>query len=144
MKAVVDTNVIVSAVLSATAAPAGVLTAWRQGRFDLAVSPPLLAEYRRALAYERVRRIHGLSDDELDGIVERFSLFAIVVEPVLEIDAVTDDPDDNRVLECAVTAAVEVIVTGDKHLRAIGVFRGIRVLSPAEFLVHLNDVEGES
>lgn len=143
MIAVLDTNVVVSGLLSATGVPAEVMRNWRGERFELAVSPPLLAEYRRALHYERVRPIHGLTDDEIDDVIRRFRRFATLVEPREEIDAVAADPDDNRVLECAVEAGARAVVSGDKHLRALGTYRGISILSPAEFLRLLNEAETE-
>lgn len=48
-----------------------------------------------------------------------------------------EDESDNRILECAVAAKAEIIVSGDRHLRDLGEFRGIRILSPAEFLATL-------
>lgn len=141
MQAVVDTNVVVSGVLSRNGPPAGILDLWRQERFELVVSPPLLAEYRRALGYDRVRKIHRLSDEELDVLVTRFGRFATVVEPAVRLNVIRDDPDDNRVLECAHAAATEFIVSGDKHLLALGRFRGIRIVRPADFVAFLDGVE---
>lgn len=139
MRAVVDTNVVVSGVLSPDGAPPEIFARWRDEQFEFAVSAPLLREYRRALAYDRVRRVHRLNDDELDELVARLKRFATIVEPTTSLAVVLDDPDDNRVLECAVAAAAEVIVTGDKHLRSLGGFRGIRILSPADFLAYLDE-----
>jgi predicted nucleic acid-binding protein len=56
------------------------------------------------------------------------------VSPAEIIEAVPADPDDNRVLECAVAAGSEVIVTGDKHLLALGSFRGIDIVMVSDFL----------
>lgn len=139
MISVLDTNVVVSSFLSDTGAPAEVMRDWRRERFELAVSPPLLAAYRRALGYDRVRVIHGLSDDEIEEIIRRFRRFATTVEPTEVIDAVPADPDDNRVLECAVAAGAQAIVSGDKHLGALGTYRSIPIVSPAAFLRLLNE-----
>jgi predicted nucleic acid-binding protein len=58
------------------------------------------------------------------------------VTPGEFLDAVPADPTDNRILECAVAAGSEVIVSGDKHLLGLGNFRGIEIVSVGEFLQH--------
>ena len=64
MRAVLDVNVLISALLSRTGAPARLLLAWQEGRFELIVSPGLLAELGRALAYPKLRRLIPASDAE--------------------------------------------------------------------------------
>jgi predicted nucleic acid-binding protein len=59
---------------------------------------------------------------------------ASYVSPDTTLDVVKEDPDDNRILECAVEAESDFIVTGDKHLLRMGVFRQLRIVTPAEFL----------
>jgi putative PIN family toxin of toxin-antitoxin system len=130
MISVLDTNVVVSSVLSASGAPAEVMREWRRERFDLAVSRPLLTEYGRALRYDRVRTIHGSSDGEIEEVISRVRRFATLVETREAIDAVAADPDDNRVLACPVEAGARTVVSGDKHLRTLGEYRGVSILSP--------------
>lgn len=60
--------------------------------------------------------------------------YAVHVTPSLQIDAVPADPDDNRVLECAVEAASDVIVSGDLDLLRIGSYAGIPIQTVSEFL----------
>ena len=60
--------------------------------------------------------------------------YAELVNPTEHIDAVKDDPTDNRILECAVAGRSEYIVTGDKHLLRLGQFGETRIVTPAEFL----------
>ena len=57
-----------------------------------------------------------------------------VVRPTLLLDVVKDDPDDNSILECAVTAGSEWVVTHDKHLLRIGEYEGIKIMRLNEFL----------
>jgi predicted nucleic acid-binding protein len=60
--------------------------------------------------------------------------FATRVDPTRSIEAVPEDPDDNRVLECAVAAGSGYIVTGDPALLRLAAFEGIRILRVAEFM----------
>jgi predicted nucleic acid-binding protein len=58
--------------------------------------------------------------------------FTEVIEPSHTLDVIKEDPDDNRILECAVEAVADVIVSGDKDLHRLGDYRGIRVVTIAE------------
>ncbi len=138
MRIVVDTNVVVSGAISAKGAPAEILRRWRQGQFELLVSEPMLAEYERALSYGRVRARHQMSQAEIHALVTQFRRFAILVEPLARLQVVTDDPDDDKFLECAVTGGAAYIVSGDPHLLAVKHYQGIQILSPAAFVAFLN------
>ena len=60
--------------------------------------------------------------------------FARLVHPQETVQLITEDEPDNRILECAIEAKAEVVITGDEHLRRLKTFRGIPILSPGEFL----------
>ena len=141
MRVVLDTNVVVSAFLSPTGTPAQILARWENQAFDLVASKPLLLEYQRALNYHRVAARHGMSPEEVEEIVEGFREFALLVEPAETLE-LPGDPDDAKVLECAVEGSAEYVVSGDAHLLRLHGYRGIMVLSPAVFLSAL--VQGES
>jgi predicted nucleic acid-binding protein len=58
------------------------------------------------------------------------------VTPRRRVNAVKDDPDDNRILECALAARADVIVSGDGHLLRLTAYEGITILTPRSFLTH--------
>jgi putative PIN family toxin of toxin-antitoxin system len=118
-------------------APARVIDLWEQGVIDLLISKAILAEYERVLRYPQVRRYHQLDDEQIRRIYERFRKFGRLTTPERSLEVVKDDPTDNMFLECAVAGAADVIVSGDKHLRALGEYEGIPILSPAEFIQRL-------
>jgi predicted nucleic acid-binding protein len=66
-------------------------------------------------------------------------MFAKHVVPSERVDAVKADPTDNPILECAVAAGSEVVVTGDKHLLSLGWFRGVQILTVSAFLTTHRD-----
>lgn len=68
---------------------------------------------------------------------------ADLVEPKERIDAIMDDPEDNRVLECAVASGASIIISGDSHLLALRTLRGIAIMSPAEFLRSFRKKSGQ-
>lgn len=135
VRVVLDTNVVISRLLSSGGPPARLFNLWRRHVFDVAVSEAILSEYARVLRYPRLQRQHGLTSDEIDEFIADFRAFAVSVTPSESIKAVLADPDDDIFLGCAVAAGADYIVSGDAHLLALAVFRGIRILSPAVALV---------
>lgn len=134
MRTVRDTSIVVSSFLSPTGAPGRIIELWRDEAFDVAASEPILAEYRRVLAYEHVRAIHRMTDEEIDQAVNRLRAAVVLIEPTERIQAIAADPSDDMFLECAVAASAEYIIGRDPHLLNVGEFRGIQILLPAAFL----------
>ena len=81
MRAVIDTNVIVSRFLSPFGNPALILALWEKALFELVVTDAILAEYERVLAYPAVQARHGLTHPDIATIVADFRSFAILVVP---------------------------------------------------------------
>jgi hypothetical protein len=138
MIVVLDTNVIVSALLSSSGPPAEIINHWEAERFDVVTSPPLLSELERALQYPRVREYLMSAPDEVAAFIQQFARVATLAQPRLTLDVTEDDPADNRVLECAVAGEAAYIISGDDHLLQIKEYRGIVILSPAGFLTLLD------
>ena len=133
MRVVLDTNVIISALIS-QGPPHRIVAAWRDQRFTALVSAALLAEYERAVHYPKVRRAHGLDDEELERFVGRIIRFGELVVPDTRLSIIAADPDDDRVLECAEAGDASHIVTGDPHLLALERYQEIPILAPRAFL----------
>lgn len=131
--AAVDTNVLVSGMGWRYGAPGKIVDAVLDGRFILVSSEPLLEELERVLHYPKLARVFARAT----YIAELLRDIALVVQPLQQIRVLPDEPD-NRLLEAAVTAQADLIVSGDDHILALGAeFHGIRVVSPAEFIAHL-------
>ena len=128
MKCVVaDTNVLVSA-LQFGGKPKQLLDLAIDGQVDLAVSEAIIAETLRVLRdkFDRAPEWVAETDRQLRVITR-------LVQPTESIHEIEVDPTDDRILECAVDAEAEVIVSGDTHLLSLGTFRGIQVQRVAEF-----------
>jgi uncharacterized protein len=133
VRAVVDVNVLISALLAPAGSPAQVLVAWQAGRFEMIVSPSLLAELRRALAYPKLRK--RIEPDEADAFVDSLSRSADRRrDPDLPPPARSTDPDDDYLIALAADADA-VLVTGDRHL--LQVADTLPILDPASFLAML-------
>jgi uncharacterized protein len=137
MIVVLDTNVILSSLLSSAGPPVQVIRAWESDEFSVATSLPWLAELQRVLDYPKVKRYFKHSAEIVKALLERFETVAIRVEPDFRLDVIKRDADDNRVLECAKAAGAQYIVSGDEDLEQLKEFEGIVILSPAQFMTVL-------
>jgi putative PIN family toxin of toxin-antitoxin system len=130
MRAVLDTNTIISALLfSGTAS--WLVPIWQSGRIQPLLSRAILDEYLRALAYPKF----GLAADDIKELLgETFLPFAEVVRSTKRLVIRVRDPDDRKFLECAVAGRAEFLVTGDRDLLALQSYRGIAILTAGDFL----------
>jgi uncharacterized protein len=99
MRVALDTNVLISALVSTQAAPAAILDLWRAGEIELIFSFAVLAEYQRVLTYSKVRKRLSLTEAEIDAILLTIAAEAIQVEPGASVDIAIDDPSDNKFIE---------------------------------------------
>ncbi len=135
MRAILDPNVIISALLAPDGSPAKVLRAGLDGAYDLVASPLLLAELERALAYPKIRR--HISASDATAAVRLVERQARMVDDPTEPPLVrSPDPGDDYLIALAV-AARAVIVSGDRHL--LGLDQTLPIHSPAAFLALLAD-----
>jgi uncharacterized protein len=130
-RVVADTNVLVSAIQFG-GKPKQLLDLAVDGHVDLALSEAILEETFRVLKY----KFHRTSEELLDAD-KQLRVVGRVVTPTESISAIEADPSDDRILECAVAADAEVIVSGDKHLLGLGSFRGIPIQRVGDFLAVL-------
>jgi len=106
-----------------------------RGSFPFVLSVALLAEYRQVLLRERIRRRHGLTEDQVDGILTAIAANAIVREPAPSA-IVAPDPDDQFLWELLTAAPGAVLVTGDKRLQE-STAADVSVVPPQTFVEEL-------
>ncbi|HCS48494.1 MAG: putative toxin-antitoxin system toxin component, PIN family [Candidatus Aminicenantes bacterium RBG_19FT_COMBO_58_17] len=129
-RVVLDTNVIISALLF-RGLPSRLIPLWQKGKMTLLVSSQVLKEYLRVLAYPRFE----LAAQEIKSIIEVELLpFVEAVRVESKIRVIAKDPSDDKFLELAVDGKADFLISHDKHLLGLGVFRGTQILSVAEFL----------
>lgn len=127
-RAVLDPNVLISALLSPSGSPAALVARWLAGEFELVVSEKLLAEVRRAFAYPKLRS--RITDEEAMAFIDLLGRTATRVEDPATPPRRSRDPGDDYLLALA-EATAAILVTGDQDLLALA---GVPVLSPAAFL----------
>jgi putative PIN family toxin of toxin-antitoxin system len=134
MRAVLDPNVVVSALLSPTGAPAHVLRAWIDGACELIVSRALLGELERVLACPTIAE--RVTESEAAEVIALLRHGATQVDDPSEGPSTrTPDPDDDYLVALAEHARA-MLVSGDKHLLGLG--RQLPVASPRAFLDSLD------
>ena len=134
MRVVLDTNVLISAVIS-TGVPHDIVVAGYEGEFQLIVSEATVTEFRETL--QKYPDRFGLTDEEIRTEVETLQYFAEFVDPDEEVNAVEDDPDDDKFLEAAVAGNAQYLVSGDQHLLTLDSFRDIDIITPRTFYERL-------
>jgi putative PIN family toxin of toxin-antitoxin system len=128
MKAVLDTNVFVSALLGGSLS--GILSHWRNGDFTLIVSEDIVFEYQSVLRRPRL----GLDTNDITEVMAFVYRRAEFVLPVGRLHVVVEDEQDNRFFEAAFESRADFLVSGDRHVLANDGAMGIRVSSPRAFL----------
>jgi putative PIN family toxin of toxin-antitoxin system len=128
-QAVYDTNVIISAILKPGSIPASLVSLAMRGEVRLFLSPALLAEYTEVVK----RPVFGFNSTSVNRFLKELENAAVMVYPTIRETAASDEPD-NRILECALEAKAEYVITGNRKHFPFAEFKGIKILSPAGFI----------
>lgn len=129
---VLDTNVVISAGISTDGNPALIFEMLILEDVKNYTTQDIIDEIKEVLLRPRITKIISLVEQEfIIGIFEKFSEKIAVG---IKFQEIKDDPDDNKFLECAVSASADYIISGDNHLLKLHKFRGIKIITPAEFV----------
>ncbi len=128
-KIVLDTNVIISD-FGWKGSPHRILKRCIKGDLRLFTSPLLIAELSKVLSYKKF----SFHQDEIDEFISITLETAELVEPNFKLSLITEDPSDNRILECALAGNCDYIITGDKHLIKIKQLDNVSIVAPDKFL----------
>jgi putative PIN family toxin of toxin-antitoxin system len=132
VRIVLDTNVLVSALITKNTPPDLLYQAWDAGSFELVTSTAQLDELKRVLCYEKLRPYISL--DEAEALLETIDVAAFVTEELPDID-LSRGPDDNVILATALATGADLIVSGDKSdLLELKSVRGIPIVTPRQAL----------
>ena len=128
IRVVADTNIFISALMFGGLSGLFLDLALVKS-FQLVTSPVLLDELD-----EKLRSKFGVSSEDADLIRVRLEASALIVEPELALALIRDDPDDDRVLECAFAGKADYVVSGDRHLLRLGSYGAIRIMTIRQFI----------
>ena len=129
MGVVFDTNALLSSTLWDESVAQRLLFKLIRENIKVYSSTEILLEYQRVL-----KRDFDYSDEEVSNIMKKIFGFVTLVTPKQRVKIVEDDPDDNKIIECAIESSSRYIITYDKHLLKLGEYQGIKMIKPEDAL----------
>lgn len=136
MRVVVDTGILVSALIRLTGTIGDVLHALRDGRFTAIYSTPMMLEVTEVLGRPKIQEKYHVQPDDIEALINLVRLRGELVIPKRMVTACRD-PKDNKFLEAALAGEAGAIVTGDDDLLVLNPFESVDILRPAELLEKL-------
>jgi putative PIN family toxin of toxin-antitoxin system len=133
VRLVVDTNILISALLAGASLPAHLVVLWREGRFDLLTSAEQLDELMRVTRYPKIRE--RLAPALAGRLINEIRDLAVLLTE-LPVVTTSPDPNDNYLLAMAASGSADFLVTGDKRdLLALRLYEGTKIITVRDFLV---------
>ncbi|MBI2041293.1 MAG: putative toxin-antitoxin system toxin component, PIN family [DPANN group archaeon] len=137
MRVVLYTNVLISAFGWPGGNEYQIVHKCFKKEVELVCSPEIIEEFEQVA----LRPKFEFSVEEIDEFISALLEIANVVQPDEHFSAVIQDPTDNKFLDAAVAGKAQFIVSGDKHLLNIKEFRGVKIITPAEFVKVLSGMK---
>lgn len=134
LKVVLDTNQFVSAIITKKGVSVQLLEAWRKHAYILITSEEIIKKAKKVLQYPRIAKKYHLQEETIESLVQLIEREAVVSPGFLKVEIIKDDPDDNKILACALEAKAQYIISGDGHLLNLRKYKDIAILTAQEFL----------
>jgi hypothetical protein len=135
LRAVLDTNLLVSYLLTQGETLSHIVDHWEQGHFIYVYSPAMLAELKKVVNRPRLRRAMRADPQALIEVIEQD---AELVPGELVLAGVSRDPKDDAFIACAVEGKADYLVSGDADLLDMGSYQSVQMIAPQLFLQKLN------
>ena len=127
MNVVLDTNVLISATIFDDSEAQKLLFKLIRDGSKIFISHDILNEYKKVL-----KRDFEYNENDIDKILETILLAVNLIETNNKIEIIKEDPDDNMIIECAVSSNSDYIITYDQHLLNLKSFEKIKIVKPEE------------
>lgn len=134
IRAVLDTNILVSGLVNEHGAPRRLVDDWLAGRFILVSSLYLMTELNHVLAYPRIARRLALTQTEIETLLAGLLTTAEITPGQLQLPGVTRDPKDDAVVACAKEGQADYLVSGDRDLLDLDRYEEIQIVTPQQFV----------
>lgn len=129
LKVVLDTNTYISGILF-KGAPRQIMELIIEGKIQSFFSEEIIQEVQTVLSRNKFR----LTDDNVHFIISEIESVSHVVFPSINLQVIDKDPDDNKILECAIEADADAIISGDNHLLELNRFQDIEIVKASDFI----------
>lgn len=140
MKIVLDTNQLISAILTPDGKPAMILDEVLAGTLTLVISSKIIQEAEKVISYPKLAKLlkkKGVSLEKIKALLDKLRVIGVMTHDSLHLDIIHADPSDNMILACAVEGEADFIISGDHHLTDLKTYQSIRIVDPATFVVQL-------
>ena len=134
IRAVIDTNIDISSVISKQGNPARIIERLSKGDFENYLTQEIISEIKGILERADVKSI--TSYEYIIFIFSNFLRCSRLIAPMFDERVILNDKSDDKFINCALSANADV-VSGDKHLLGLKKHKGVRIFSPREFLERL-------
>ena len=134
LKVVLDTNTLVSATIT-QGKEFQLLGLGHEGKIKIFISSEILGEFAGVIS----RKKFGFSKQQQEQAIKQIMSIATLIEPLIRVKAIKDDPADNKILEFAEAGKVDYIVSGDKHLLKLKQYLGIKIVTSSDVLKKLGE-----
>ncbi len=136
MKITTDTNVLVSSIFW-PGDSFRIIEKVENGEIELVLSEEIIEELVNVLNYEEIQNKIKNKNLEIRKTIEEIVAISTIVEPKKKLKVIKEDPEDNKILECALEGKVNCIITKDNHLLKLKEYESIKILTPEDFLNEL-------
>lgn len=135
IRLVIDTNVFVSTLISTRSIPALLLDEAGK-KYSLFISKEILGEVEDVISREKF----GFTKQKISSALEAILSYSEIINPDIKVDIMKSDPDDNKILECAIACGASYIVSGDSHLLELREYGSVKIINPKTALELLNNL----
>ncbi len=133
-----DINVIVSAAIRPAGPPGRIIAAWQRGEFTVITSHIILEKLNEVLHRQHIADVSTMDEDDIQDLIHLLNEEAVVTPSLLQLPVIKEDPEDDTILIAAVEGKADCIVSGDAHLKNLGTYQDIPILTPSEFINRYN------
>ncbi len=134
IRACLDTNVLISGLISPKGAPHEILSALSNRDFLLITSLEILGEIEEVINYPKIKKAYKLTPEQIEGLIKLVRKYSHKCLSASSLKVIADDPDDDKFLHAAIQGNANYIVSGDAHLLNLRTFQGIPVMTARQFI----------
>jgi len=132
-----DINVLVSALINRSSPPGRIIAAWRRREIVFVTSQTIIDKVDEVL-HRPIFASYGITDAQIARLRKALHKYAVRTPHTLNLQVIKEDPEDDTILIAAVEGHADCIISGDKHLKDLGQYQGIPILTPADFVTRYN------
>jgi len=132
-KIVLDTNTWISALIWG-GKPATIIKAAEQGTINIFITEPLIEEINQVLKYPKIKKIYHPQTTHQQLIEQILKNTKFVETTTAKLEVIKEHPADNKIIECAVSAKADYIISGDKHILNIITYKKTQILTANDFI----------